>query len=164
MNKLEFKEVVNASVEKTWEVLYSQYGEISVHHPGMPKSHYLGDSDKGEKGSARRCYFDDKLFVDETITEVNDKSGFKIEVNDHNLPLMKKEMGAEYQLKSIGENKTEITMTSYSGTSPGFLFFLFKGKMGKGLKKHLFGLKYYIETGKAISADNYSEIFKSYKG
>jgi hypothetical protein len=38
-----------------------------------------------------------------------------------------------------------------------------KGQLGKGLKKHLFGLKYYLETGKIANKDNYSEIYKTYK-
>jgi predicted nucleic acid-binding Zn finger protein len=38
-----------------------------------------------------------------------------------------------------------------------------KGQLGKGLNKHLFGLKYYIETGKTVNLDNYSEVFKNYK-
>ena len=37
-----------------------------------------------------------------------------------------------------------------------------KGQLGKGLVQHLFGLKYYIETGKTVDSNNYSEIYSSY--
>ncbi len=161
MSKSEFREVINASKEKTWEVLFNQYGDIHIHNPGMPTSKYIGNSIKGELNCSRHVTFDDKLFLEETITEVNDTNSFKVVANNHNLPLMK-EMSAIYELKSIGNNKTEVKMTSIATTSPGFMMFLVKGQLGKGLKKHLFGLKYYIETGKTVNKDNYSKIFKNY--
>ncbi len=36
MSKSEFKTVINASKEKTWEVLFQQYGDIHIHNPTMP--------------------------------------------------------------------------------------------------------------------------------
>jgi hypothetical protein len=162
MNKSEFKQVINASKEKTWEVLFNQYGDIHIHNPGMPTSRYMGNSTKGELNCSRHVTFNDKLFLEETITEVNDTNSFKVVANNHNLPLMK-EMSAIYELKSIGNNKTEVKMTSIATTSPGFMMFLVKGQLGKGLKKHLFGLKYYLETGKTVNMDNYSEVYKNYE-
>jgi len=162
MSKSEFREVINASKEKTWEVLFNQYGDIHIHNPGMPTSKYIGNSTKGELNCSRHVTFNDKLFLEETITEVNDTNSFKVVANNHNLPLMK-EMSAIYELKSIGNNKTEVKMTSIATTSPGFMMFLVKGQLGKGLKKHLFGLKYYLETGKTVNMDNYSEVYKSYE-
>jgi len=162
MNKSEFKQVINASKEKTWEVLFNQYGDIHIHNPGMPTSKYMGNSTKGELNCSRHVTFNDKLFLEETITEVNDTNSFKVVANNHNLPLMK-EMSAIYELKSIGNNKTEVKMTSIATTSPGFMMFLVKGQLGKGLKKHLFGLKYYLETGKTVNMANYSEVYKNYE-
>ena len=162
MSKTEFKQVINASKEKTWEVLFNQYGDIHIHNPGMPTSKYIGNSTKGELNASRHVTFDDKLFLEETITEVNENSSFKVEAYKHNLPLLK-EMSAIYELTSFGLDKTEVKMTSFATTSPGFMIYLMKGQFGKGLKQHLFGLKYYIETGKIVNKDNYSAVFKSYK-
>lgn len=72
-------------------------------------------------------------------------------------------MSAVYELSSIEAGKTEVKMTSYVSTSPGFMIYLMKGQLGKGLEKHLFGLKYYLETGKTVNSDNYAKVFKSYK-
>ena len=162
MHKSEFKVVINASVEKTWKVLFNQYGDIHIHNPGMPTSNYIGDSTKGELNSSRHCMFDDKLFVDEKITEVDENKSFKVEVFKHNLPFLK-DMSAIYELSPLGTNRIELKMVSFNKTSPGFMIYLMKGQLGKGLKKHLFGLKYYLETGKTVNKDNYSEIFKNYK-
>lgn len=161
MKKSEFTEVVNASVEATWEVLFSQYGEIHVHNPNMPKSSYLGSDTKGGLNCARRCWFDDKLWLDEKITAVDEHRSFKVEAYNHNLPMMK-DMAAIYELTPVGQDKTKITMTSMAGTSPGFMIYLVKGTLGKGLKQHLFGLKYYLETGKTVNKQNYAEVFKNY--
>ena len=162
MSKSEYREVINASKEKTWEVLFNQYGDIHIHNPGMPTSKYIGNATKGALNCARHCTFDDKLWLEETITEVNENNSFKVVAYNHNLPLLK-EMSAIYELSSIGDNKTEVKMTSFATTSPGFMIYLMKGQLGKGLKQHLFGLKYYLETRKTVNKDNYSEIFRNYK-
>ena len=162
MKKSEFKEVINASVEKIWEVLFNQYGDIHIHNPTMTTSNYIDHVTKGELNCSRHCMFDDKLFVDEKITEVNENKSFKVEAYKHNLPFLK-EMSAIYELSSIETDKTEVKMTSFVSTSPGFMIYLMKGQLGKGLIKHLFGLKYYLETGKFVNKDNYSKICKNYK-
>ncbi len=162
MSKSEFSQVIDASKEKTWEVLFNQYGDIHIHNPSMPSSHYMGTATKGELHCARHCKFDDKLFVEEKITEVDETNSFKVEVTKHNLPFLK-DMSAIYELSSIGNDKTEVKMISFVSTSPGFMIYLMKGQLGKGLAKHLFGMKYYIETGKTVNKGNYAKIFKSYK-
>lgn len=162
MKRSEFNVVINVSLEKTWEVLFNQYGDIHIHNPGMPTSNYLGNSTKGELNSSRHCMFDDKLFVDEKITEVDPYKSFKVEVFNHNLPLLK-EMSAIYELTSIDVNKTEVKMISFNATSPGFMIYLIKGQLAKGLKMHLFGMKYYLETGKTLDKKSYSEVSKNYK-
>ncbi len=60
-------------------------------------------------------------------------------------------MSAIYELSSVGTDGTEVKMTSIVSTSPGFMIYLMKGQLGKGQKKHLFGLKYYLETGKTVN-------------
>ncbi len=162
MNKSEFREVINASKEKTWEVLFNQYGDIHIHNPTMQSSNYMHNASRGELNCVRHCKFSDKLFLDEKITEVNENNSFTIVVTEHNLPFVK-EMSATYELSSIENEMTEVKMTSYNSFSPGFMKYLMRGQMGKSLVKHLFGLKYYIETGKTVNKDNYSEIFENYK-
>lgn len=161
MKKSVFKQIINVSLEQTWDVLFNQYGEIHIHNPTMPTSNYIDNATKGELNVARHCMFDDKLFVDETITAVVEHKSFTVDVYEHNLPFLK-DMSATYELTVIDESTTEVTMTSSVSTSPGFMIYLMKGQLGKGLIKHLFGLKYYLETGKTVNMDNYAAVFKSY--
>jgi hypothetical protein len=166
MNKSEFREVINASKERTWEVLFTQYGDIHIHNPGMISSNYMHNSTRGELDCERHCQFNEKLSLDEKITEIDENNKLTIVVTKHNLPFIK-EMSATYELSSINSDTsdevTEIKMTSFVSFFPGFMKYLMRGQLGKGLVKHLFGLKYYIETGKAVDSNNYSEIYSSYK-
>lgn len=162
MNKSEFIEVINAPKEKVWEVLFNQYGDIHVHNPTMQSSNYMHKATKGELDCVRHCEFTDKLNLDEKITKVNEIDSFTVVVTKHNLPFVK-EMSATYELASIGDEMTEIRMTSLNSFSPSFMKYLMKGQMGKSIKKHLFGMKYYLETGKIVGKDNYSEVIKEYK-
>ena len=162
MHKSEFTEVINASKEKTWEVLFSQYGDIHLHNPTMESSNYMNGASRGELDCIRHCEFGGKVFVDEKITEVNENNSFTIVVTEHNIPFVK-EMSATYELFSIDDEVTEVKMTSYKSFSPRFMKYLMRGQLGKPLIKHLFGLKYYVETGKTVTMDNYSAIFKNYR-
>lgn len=83
-------------------------------------------------------------------------------VNKHNFPFVK-EMPASYELTAISDEITEVKMTSFVSTSSAFMVYLIKGQMGKSLIKHLFGLKFYIETGKTVEKHNYSKIFSNYQ-
>ena len=48
MNQSEFKEVINASKEEVWEVLFSQYGDIHIHNPSMEPSNFVQSMFLGE--------------------------------------------------------------------------------------------------------------------
>ena len=123
MNKSEHRVVINASKEKTWEVLFNQYGDIHIHNPTMQSSNYMHNASKGELNCVRHCEFSDKLFLDEKITEVNEDDSFTVVATKHNLPFIK-EMSATYELSSIGNEKTEVKMTSVVSFSPGFMKYL----------------------------------------
>ncbi len=40
--------------------------------------------------------------------------------------------------------------------------FLMRGQMAKSLLKHLFGLKYYAETGKVVTEETYAQLRKTH--
>ena len=162
MNKSELRIVINASKERTWEVLFDQYGDIHIHNPTMQSSHYMHNASTGELNCMRHVKFSDKLYLEEKIAEVDGNNSFTVVATDHNLPFLN-EMSAIYELSSIEDEVTEVTMTSFNATSPSFMIYLMRGQLRKSLGQHLFGLKYYVETGKIVNKDNYSEIFKSYK-
>lgn len=153
---------INASVEQVWDVLFNQYGDIHIHNPTMQSSNYINDSVKGDINVVRHCQFNDKLFLDEKITDFNENESVTIEVIKHNLPMLK-HLSATYELKSLGSNKTELRMVSQNSTSLGFMIHLMKGQLKKSVGQHLFGMKYFIETGKTVDMQNYKKIYKKYR-
>lgn len=161
LNRTEFHDVINASKERVWDVLFHQYGDIHIHNPTMVTSNYMHGGSHGELNVVRHCKFSDKLFLDEKITQINGTDSFKIEVVDHNLPFVK-EMSAIYELKAVGPEKTELKMISFNSFSPDFMKYLMKGQMAKSLRQHLFGMKYYTETGLIVTKENYAETHKNY--
>ena len=161
MNRTEFRQVINAPKERVWEVLFQQYGDIHIHNPTMVRSSYLHGACTGALNVVRHCTFSEKLFLDERITEVTGSDSFRIEVVDHNLPFVK-EMAATYSLTATGPEATELTMVSFNSSSPAFMKFLMRGQMAKNLRKHLFGLKIYAETGEIVSKDSYAAFQQKY--
>ncbi|MFT5823258.1 MAG: hypothetical protein ACI8ZM_004519 [Crocinitomix sp.] len=161
MNKSVFKEVINASKEKTWDVLFNQYGHIQTHNPTMSSSNYMNKATQGELNCVRHTEFGPKYFIDEKISAASENKNMTVVVTNHNLPMVKK-MSATYELSSLENGATELKMTSTSTFFPGFMKYLMRGQMGNSLLKHLFGMKYYIETGKTVDEGNYDKIFKEY--
>lgn len=161
MKTTEIKEVINASAEKIWDVLFTQYGDIHIHNPNMQSSNYVSKDTTGALNCVRHCQFDDKLSLQEKITDFDVNKRMKLEVTGNNLPFVK-DISATYELSTLGNGKTELKMTSHTSTSPGFMIHLMAGTLKKGLLHHLFGMKYYIETGKVVTKENYSEVFKNY--
>lgn len=161
LNKSEFREVIRASRDEVWEVLVSQYGDIHVHNPTMQSSHNMEGAPEGEVGCVRHTQFSDKLFLDERIAEIDGHRSVSIVATEHNLPFLR-DMRATYELSELEEGVTELKMTSYASTSPGFMIVLMRGQLGRSLAKHLFGMKFYIETGKTVDKDNYDAVFRAY--
>ena len=153
---------INASVEKVWDVLFNQYGDIHIHNPTMQSSNYMNNAVKGGLNVVRHCQFTDKLFLHEKITEFVENESVTIHVMKHNLPMLK-HLSATYELKSLGNNKTELRMTSQNSSSLGFMIHLMKGQLRKAVGQHLFGMKYFIETGKTVDMKSYKEVYRNYR-
>ncbi|MEM7323139.1 MAG: SRPBCC family protein [Actinomycetota bacterium] len=161
MNQTEINETIQASIDQVWEVLFSQYGDIHIHNPLMTASNYMHGATEGGPDVVRHCEFGKKFYLDEKITDVDEQKGFRVEAGEHNFPFVT-HMSATYELSSPDENTTEVHMVSFNSYAPGFMRHLLGRQTKKTLAKHLFGLRYYIETGNTLDPDNYDEIFAAH--
>ena len=161
LNKSDFSLLIDAPRERVWDVLFNQYGDIHIHNPTMQASHYMNGATQGELGCLRHCDFTDKLWLQEKIAKFDELNSVTVEATDHNLPFLTK-MSAIYELAAKGGGKTELRMTSFNATRPAFMIYLMRGQLGKSLKKHLFGMKYFIETGETLDMADYDRVHKSY--
>jgi hypothetical protein len=161
LNKTEFREVIHAPPEAVWEVLVAQYGDIHVHNPTMQASNWMDGATEGVVGAARHCQFTDKIWLDEHIAQLEVNRSVTVVASEHNLPFMR-QMRATYELMPLEGGRTELKMSSYASTFPGFMIYLMRGQLAASLAKHLFGMKVFIETGETVSMDDYDGVFEGY--
>lgn len=161
MKSIEVTQVLNAAKEKIWNALFNDYGDIHLHNPGIVKSHNLNDATKGALGCSRHCEFVDGNFIDEKITQVKENKTFTVTVINSSYPPTVKEWYSVYELTSLGDDKTEIKMTLNILTDPEMMADGIVEQMKEPLGFYLIGLGYYIETGTAVTMDNFPNIMQT---
>jgi len=151
---------IQAPVDKVWETLYTQFGDIVNFNPNLTGSHQTNG--KTGVGCERQCNLDGKTFVRERITHATPRQSLTVDIYDGNMPMVKS-MTVEMHLKTVSGNHTEVTVISTVRTKPAFMAVLMKGMMKGKFQDLLIGLKYYLETGQKVSKSTYKPIFRKYK-
>ncbi len=163
MKSIEVTQVLNATKEKVWNALFNDYGDIHLHNPGIIKSHNLNDATKGALGCSRHCEFEGGMFIDEEITEVNENENFTVKVTNSSYPPAIKEWFSIYQINALGDDKTEVKMTLNILTDPEEMAEGMVEQMKDPLGFYLLGLGYHLETGTAVTMENFPSIMQSLK-
>ncbi|MBI3125116.1 MAG: SRPBCC family protein [Ignavibacteriales bacterium] len=153
--------IINTSREKVWEVLYTRFGETYLYNPNLEGSHFVSGT-KGEVGCERQCNFDAKTKVVEKIVNAKELKSFSIDIVGGNMPFVDKGL-VDVELFNVGVNQTKILFTMNFNTKPAFMGLMMKSMMRAKLADVLIGLKYYLETGKAVSKNTYKPIYRAYK-
>lgn len=161
MKSIESTQVISADTSKVWNTLFNQYGDIHLHNPGVIRSYNMNDAVEGALGCVRHCDFQGGIFVEEEITAVNDKKNFTVTVVNSSYPPAVKEMYAIYEVAAIGENKTEVKMKLHVLAEPEMVADGILQQMNEPLGFYLLGLKHYIETGNAVTMENFPAILKA---
>ena len=161
LNEIKIDITVNVSKDKVWDLLFNQFGEVSVFNPIIDGSHHTKGT-KGEVGCERLCQIDANTAVHEKIVSAVDGESFDIDIIEGGLPMMDV-MKGNFTLEELSPSQTKAIMTMKFNTSPAFVAFLMKGMMRKMLYKMLVGLKYHLETGNMVTKENISEIMKDFK-
>lgn len=160
MASIEVKQVLNSEIEKVWNALYNDYGNIYLHNPGIVKSNNLNDATKGALGVLRHCEFVDGMFVDEEITQVTENKNFTVTVTNSSYPPAIKKWYADYEIEALEDNKTEVKMTLHVETDPEMMANGMLEQMKEPLGYYLLGLGYHLETGTAITMENFPMIMQ----
>ncbi len=140
---------IDASKEKTWEVL-SHFGDVSSFHAGVENSvSHEGSSNTAALGTERTCDILDgsrEVVLQERITEYVEGSYYRYEVFDwENFPIQV--MFFAFSTESISSDKSNLSLIINYRMKPGFLTNLMKWKIRKMEKDILTGYRNYIETG-----------------
>lgn len=151
---------IKAPLEKSWEALYTHFGDVSLFNPNLSESHLIR-STFDAIGSERECRIDKRTFFQERIIRVDPMKNFTIEVTGGNLPLVKN-MQTDIMFYRPAPGYTFVTILTRLTIRPAILNFLMKGIYKRKLTDMLIGLKYYLETGIEISNSSYRMVFQNY--
>ncbi|MFK5981214.1 MAG: SRPBCC family protein [Rhizobiaceae bacterium] len=109
MTKIIVEETVNASVSEVWKS-WDDFGGIARFAPNLKNSYLLDGSTKTGLGAKRHCDMaDGKNFLKEEIIEYIPNEKLVIDIIDGSMPM--KSGTATFDLKSLGKNRTKVTMT-----------------------------------------------------
>ena len=104
MNEISITTLVPAPPKVVWPILEDFFG-IGNFHPYITSVDELTDGKMGVGGS-RRCHFNDGTNIVETVVEWDDKTGYKVDLSDYNLPVK----WAQGELRIL-ESKTDSEIT-----------------------------------------------------
>lgn len=161
LRMLDTEITINASKEKVWDSLFTRFGDVHLYNPSLDGSHFIKGS-KGEVGCERQCTLDSKTKIVERIVKAEELKKFTIDIYDGNMPMLDK-MIVEIELVELTPKRTSVLLTANFSTKPAFMGTIMKGMMKAKLTDMLIGLKYYLETGKAVSKQTYKPISKKYQ-
>lgn len=161
LNTITTEITIKVPLEKTWEALYTHFGDVSLFNPNLSGSH-LTNSTFGAVGSERECRINEKTYIQERIIRVDPLKNFSIEVTGGNLPMVKT-MQVDILLYHPDPGYTFITAVARINIRPAIMSFLMKRIYKSKLTDMLIGLKYYLETGNVVTKSSYHMVFQNYQ-
>ncbi|MFA6456762.1 MAG: SRPBCC family protein [Bacteroidota bacterium] len=151
---------IHASREQVWEALYTRFGDVHLYNPSLDGSHFIKGG-SGAVGCERQCDLDAKTRLIERIIRAEELTSFTVEIIGGNMPMVKT-MIIDIELQQHSPSLTSVSLTGRYSTSPSFMGGLVKGMMRNKLSDMLIGLKYFLETGTAVTKKSYKPIAKMY--
>ncbi|WKN44741.1 SRPBCC family protein [Tunicatimonas pelagia] len=159
---------INAPVERVWEAMVLDYGEISNFSSYIYSSNYENGSLKGKEGAERKCDFNEKgsQWVHERIVDIDQENMIMTNqvVSGKKVPLNFDNSRAFYGVQDNGDGTSTASYEFQFRTKPAFMGGIARGGFEKQLAGTLVGLKHYVETGEKVTPMNgkYTEIKSDY--
>ena len=152
MNKVEGQVVIDAPVEKVWEVL-ADFSDVYRWAPSVTKSYSTSESSSGPEAS-RHCEIAGFGGIEETITQWNDGQSFTYSFSGAG-PVSGGT--SSWSVKRQGDKTLVHTIVDYSlrfgpiGSLMNAL--IIRRKIRQGLVMGLQGLNHHVRTGELIGTD-----------
>ncbi len=104
-------QIVHAPIAEVWKS-WDDFGNIYKFNPALSGSHLLTDKHAAtDVGTRRECEMKDgKNFIREEVLAYEPMRKLKIGVYESSMPI--KTMHASFELESLGQHKTNVTMTA----------------------------------------------------
>lgn len=143
--------IIDASIEKSWEVLGPQFENAQLWASSIKHSEALNrESLNGSKCTIRGCAVAGLGEIKETLLSYSSENHSLSYIVKEGMPKMVKHASNHWQLIDLGNGKTKLKMTIEMKTG-GVMGWMMKGMM-KGKMKKLSAevaeeFKYYVENG-----------------
>ncbi|MGI9282031.1 MAG: SRPBCC family protein [Endozoicomonas sp.] len=148
--------VIDLPVEQSWEKM-SDLTVSQYYVPDVVDTRLLTEQKQGV-GASRRVFKSEDQYVDETVVEWNEGTGFVIKLHNETFFLPFKKGRFRYQISETGTQQTEFTGTMSFEPPMGLLGnWLFQNVMaepiGKTVDQTVLGLRYFYETGQSVTEE-----------
>ena len=153
--------LINASKQEVWNLLFHRFGETHLYNPNIEGSHDTNGKN-GEIGCERQCSIDRKTNIKERIVQAEEFKSITVDVIGGNMPMVK-EMQVVMLIDPVSPTQTKVRINATYTTKPSFMAGFVKGLFRKMLFGVLIGLKYYLETGHAVSKKSFKSISGKYR-
>ncbi len=152
MAKVSITRTVDAPLDKLW-ASWDDFGAIYRFNPNLNGSFILDGSARTGLGAERQCDLSDgKNYIQERIVEYTPHRRLVVDIYNGTLPL--KSATAGFDLKSLGPDRSEVTMTMEFTPKFGLLGKLMvpmmKPQFRRLLGKLLDGNKAFVERGEEV--------------
>ena len=158
--------VLPFSAEKVWAVVGEDYGRIAYSHPKIIESDYINGTLKAGEGAERVCYFNDKqtqFLKEKMINYAPGRMSFTNTVfQAGKFPVDPEYTQAVYQVKDLGNGKSEFSFDMKYRTKPAFMGAMAKGKFKRLINDYFIAIEHHIKTGENVTRENFKEIKKLY--
>lgn len=152
MSEASWQVTLDMPREKAWELL-KDFSQAHNYVPGIIKTEIISDKKEGV-GASRLVYQGKTKALQETITDWDEGSGFRLRLHKGKKDSPFKNSYFVYKLEDVGNDKTRLSNTmGYTPPMAGFgvmLDKLFLNKIITGVIHDVtISMKYFYESGKA---------------
>lgn len=143
--KEKYQVQVDVSCAEAWNAL-AMYGDVGTFNAALMSSYSLNPDMEFGIGSERFCQIDRKVSVKERIIRYEDGEKYSYDVYEwENFPL--KKMINTFGVSTDDKGNTVIYQESEFRLKPGFLSYVMKRVLRKGMRDALLSYKNFMETG-----------------
>lgn len=148
------KKIIEAPLSQVWES-WDDFANIDRFNPNLNRSFLIEDNSETGLGATRQCDLNDgKNYIQGRIIEYIPEQRISVGIYNGTLPL--KSAKADIEMRSVAQNRTELTFTMHFVPKMGLLGRLMvpmmKPQFRKLLGKMVDGNRAYNEDGVIVNA------------
>ncbi|WP_173021450.1 SRPBCC family protein [Lewinella sp. W8] len=158
--------LIAAPADQVWAVVGEDYGAIAKSHPKIVSSNYVDGTLQAGEGAQRVCNFNEQgtKYLKEVQREYDPENmTFRNQVYQAGkFPVDPERTFAIYRVEAVDANTSRFTFKMTYRTKPAFMGALAKGSFKKLIADYAIAIEHYVNTGEAVTKENFRQIKKVY--